>query len=219
LRISILLAVLVASAGVASAGTVNISEVLYDWPSSDDGRVFVELHGPAGFDLNGYTLVGVNGYGGSITHAVDLSGFSIPADGFFVLADRTGSGRTFVANADLTDRNFDLQNGPDSVRLLFGSVVVDAVGYGRFGSSHVFAGEGSPASGVSAGSSVARRFANVDTDDNSADFVTQSGPTPGLGNLAPVAVPTPGSGALGLLGGGMLLIGAVIRRRNRGLRE
>lgn len=54
---------LLASAGVAGAGTVNLSEVQYDWPSSDDGKVFVELYGPAGFDLTGYSVVGVNGYG------------------------------------------------------------------------------------------------------------------------------------------------------------
>lgn len=207
--------VLVASAGVAAAGTVNISEVLYDWPSSDDGKVFVELYGPAGLDLTGYSVVGVNGYGGSTTHSVSLAGATIPPDGFFVLADRTGGGTTFVANADLTDQNFDLQNGPDSVRLLLGSSVVDALGYGSFGSSHVFAGEGSAAPGVSAGSSLARRFANVDTGDNAADFVVRSTPTPGRGPVAPVPAPTPGSGALGLFGGGMLLFGAIRRRRRR----
>lgn len=146
---------------------------------------------------------------------MSLSGSTIPSDGFFVLADRTGGGTTFVANADLTDQNFDLQNGPDSVQLRFGSTVIDALGYGSFGSSHVFAGEGSAAPGVSAGSSLARRFANVDTGDNSADFVALASPTPGRGPVAPVAVPTPGSGALGLLGGGMLLLGSIRRRRRR----
>jgi hypothetical protein len=212
----ICLILLLAGCRIAAAGTVNISEVQYDWPSSDDGHVFVELFGPAGFDLTGYSLVGVNGSGGDTTNQVDLTGFAIPADGFLVVADRTGGGTTFVANADVTDQNFDLQNGPDSVQLLAGSVVIDAVGYGSFGSSTVFAGEGSPASGVSPGASIARRFADVDTDDNSADFVALATPTPGSGPVSTFAAPTPGSAALGLVGLGLLLFGAAARRRRLG---
>ena len=63
--------------------------------------------------------------------------------------------------------NFDFQNGPDSVVLRDAlGTAVDALGYGIFAAGEVFAGEGSPAPDPAAGSSLARVFADVDTDDN-----------------------------------------------------
>ena len=94
--------------------------------------------------------------------------------------------------------DFDIQNGPDSLVLRSGDDLLDAVGFGVFGPEQVFAGEGSPAPDVPAGSSLARRFANVDTDDNASDFVEQAMPTPGSAPLAPV--PEPGVASLCALG-------------------
>ena len=54
------------AAGAASAGPITISEVLYDATGSDDGKVFVELFGPAGLGLDGYTIEGVNGADGAV---------------------------------------------------------------------------------------------------------------------------------------------------------
>jgi hypothetical protein len=78
-------------------------------------------------------------------------------------------------------REFDFQNGPDSVVLHDAGLVLDAVGYGMFGVGEVFAGEGEPAPDVAAGSSLARVFAALDTDDNFSDFEILSEPTPGFG--------------------------------------
>ena len=81
--------------------------------------------------------------------------------------------------------NFDFQNGPDSIVLRDAAgVVLDALGYGVFDVGEVFAGEGAAAPDAPAGSSLARRFANVDTDDNLADFVVLAPPTPGTGAVA-----------------------------------
>lgn len=192
----------------APAGALPlISEVLYDAVGSDTGQSFVELYGTPGTDLTGLFVEGINGSNGSVTDSVALSGL-IPADGFFVVADDQGDGTTLVAEADLI-ASFDFQNGPDSVVLRSASAPVDALGYGDFAPGDVFAGEGAPAPDPPAGSSLARRFANVDSDDNLADFVVLAAPTPGTGPLAPV--PEPGSAVL--FAGGLAGIAAASRRR------
>ena len=182
-----------------------ISEVLYDALGADNGRVFVEIYGAPGTSLVDYSLEGVNGANGAIAPVVVLSG-TIPADGFFVVADTDGSG-TQVANADLV-LDFDFQNGPDSILLRGpGGVLLDAIGYGVFGAGEVFAGEGSAAADPASGRSLARLFANQDTDDNALDFVALETPTPGEG-VAMLTEPP----ALLLLGTGLVL--AWLRRRD-----
>ncbi len=206
-----LLSLALSPAGIpASAAALPLlSEVFYDAVGSDNGQSFVEIHGAPGTDLTGLSVEGINGSDGSVTVSVPLSGV-IPADGIFVLADDMGDGTTLVADADLLG-NFDFQNGPDSVQLLSGASVLDALGYGSFGGGDVFAGEGSAAADPPAGSSLARVFADVDTDDNAADFVALETPTPGT---APVsAIPEPGTSAL--LGFGLAGLGAAGRRRRR----
>lgn len=172
----------------AAAGALPlISEVLYDAAGSDDGYGFVELYGTPGEALDGLTLEGINGANGAAGPVIALSGV-IPDDGLFVVADRTGAGTTFVAEADLL-ANFDFQNGPDSVVLRRDGEVLDALGYGVFGAGEVFAGESAPAPDAAPGESLARHFANVDSGDNAADFGVLASPTPGS---APVqAVPEP----------------------------
>ncbi len=95
-----------------------------------------------------------------------------------------------------------------------GALVLDAVGYGEFAPDEVFAGEGMPAPDAPAGSSLARVFADVDSDDNSLDFEVLAEPTPGSAELQ--AVPEPGSA---LLGSGGLIGLALLGRRRRGYAE
>lgn len=156
-----------------------ISEVFYDAVGSDDGQVFVELYGAPGTDLTGLVVEGINGSNGAVTDSIVLSGL-ISADGFFVVADGFADGTTAVPEADLIG-SFDFQNGPDSVVLHDAGLVLDAVGYGIFGPGEIFAGEGSPAPDAPAGSSLARFFADVDSDDNLSDFEILADPTPGFG--------------------------------------
>lgn len=68
-----------AQAGSVGAGTPWINELHYDNAGADTGE-FVELAGPAGLDLTGYTLTGVNGAGGALYGSVVLSG-SLPDQG------------------------------------------------------------------------------------------------------------------------------------------
>lgn len=179
----------------AGAGAL-ISEVLYDASGSDDGQIFVELWGPAGLALETFVLEGVNGSNGAVGPVVELSG-SIPDDGLFLVADARSDGTSDVTGADLL-ASFDFQNGPDSIVLRQADAVVDAIGYGVFEVDEVFAGEGASAPDVSPGASLARRFANRDTDDNAFDFEVLEEPTPGV---APLAVPEAGASALWMLGG------------------
>lgn len=187
-----------------------ISEVYYDAVGSDNGVSFVEIFGPVGASLEGLVIEGVNGSDGAVSPKLTLGGV-IPSDGFFVVADDAGGGVTTVLGADLV-LNFDFQNGPDSIVLRAGELVLDAVGYGEFAPEEVFAGEGLPAPDGAAGTSVARVFANRDTGDNAVDFAVSEVPTPGSGPLA--AVPEPGAAAL--LGLGLAGIGARGRRGCRG---
>ena len=187
-----------------------LSEVYYDAVGSDDTLVFVELYGAPGTDLSGLVLEGVNGSNGSVGPVVTLSGV-IPLDGLFVVADGDTGGTTAVANADLVT-NFDFQNGPDSIVLRSGAVVLDAIGYGVFGPGEIFAGEGSPAPDPPAGMSLARVFADLDSNDNATDFVVAA-PTPGTAPLS--GVPEPGTaGSLGLGLAGLGCLGRLGRARH-----
>ena len=169
-----------------------ISEVFYDGVGSDNGQSFVELYGAPGTPLDGLVLEGINGSGGAVTVTIALSG-TIAADGLYLLADLDTGGGTQVPEPDAV-ANFDFQNGPDSVVLReVGGAVLDAVGYGVFDSGEVFAGEGSPVADAPAGSSIARLFADVDSDDNAFDFAVLDEPTPGTALLS---VPEPSTGLL-----------------------
>jgi len=188
----------------ASQALPILSEIYYDAPGTDDGQLFVELAGVAGTSLDGFVLEGVNGSNGAVGPTIVLSG-AIGADGLFVVADRMSDGTTLVVGADLL-ANFDFQNGPDSIVLRDGSTILDAVGYGVFSAGEIFAGEGMAAPDVSAGSSLARLFADVDSGNNATDFVVLTTPTPGLADFSPI--PEPGAalllglGLLGLAAGG-----------------
>lgn len=185
-----------------------ISELFYDASGSDAGLAFVELFGSPGESLDGLVLDGVNGGNGSVYTSLVLSGV-IPGDGVFVIGDDAGGGITSVAGADLV-ADVDYQNGPDSVVLRDAAGVLDAVGYGSFGASDIFAGEGNAVPGPSAGSSLARANPLLDSNDNSVDFIALTSPTPGN---VPVVSSVPLPAAFWLFGAGLMAMTSVARRR------
>ncbi|MCB0790789.1 MAG: lamin tail domain-containing protein [Flavobacteriales bacterium] len=86
--------------------SIVINEIRVDQPGADNDEYF-ELAGPAGTSLDGLTyLVIGDGVGGSgvIESVTDLTGSTIPADGFFLAAESTFT----LATADLvTTMNFE----------------------------------------------------------------------------------------------------------------
>lgn len=194
----------------AAPASPVISELFYDAPGSDAGLVFVELFGVPGDSLDGLVLEGINGSGGTVYKTISLGG-TIPADGVFVIGDGS-SATTAVANADMF-ADVDFQNGPDSVVLRAGSLVLDALAYGSFGPDDVFAGEGSAAPGAPAGASIARFNPAFDSGDNAADFVLFETPTPGV---VPGVAAVPLPPAVVMFGSGLLSL-LVTRRRSTGI--
>lgn len=152
-----------------------ITEILYDDEGTDD-NVWIELWAPPGSSLVGLVIEAVNGANGNVYDSFALSG-TAPADGFVLIIHTTATNPALVAAADFVDGIADLQNGPDSVRLVNNGVVIDALGYGNFGNA-VFAGEGNSAPDVAVDHSLARVATFVDTNDNAADFYNDATPTP-----------------------------------------
>ncbi len=170
--------------------TLTINELVYDDPGSDDNQ-FVELHYNLGaLDLTGYTLVHYDGSSGGDIWAIDLSTYSIAADGLFVI------GSANIAEADLLftdagESDAPLTRGPDGVVLyldygLATQTVIDAIAYEGLGNLPVEAIEGAASEGTDDGddaTSIGRFPDGEDTDDNSIDVQQMWFATPGLPNL------------------------------------
>jgi hypothetical protein len=172
----------VVTVGTAPPPAVLINEVAYDGPGGTDPEtVFIELWGPAGADLSGFTLVAINGSTGSIYDTIDLNGQTIPDDGFFVMT-HSGANTATAAASDMTDDGVDLQNGDDALQLHHDGSAVDAVAYGADAASH---GEGTAAEDVAEGWALTRGSAHADTGNNADDFKPTAFPSPGGNTRAP----------------------------------
>lgn len=116
-----------AAAVPGADSTVFINEIHYDNDGTDAGE-FVEVAGPAGTDLSGWSLVLYNGNGGAPYDTETLAG-TIPSQG-------GGYGTVSVATAGI-------QNGaPDGIALVNGTTLVQFLSY-----EGSFAAVGGPAGG------------------------------------------------------------------------
>lgn len=163
-----------------------IHEVLYDAAGSDtDGNEFIELYGTPGADLDHYQILLINGSDGEVLDTINLKAHSkIRENGLFLIADaRTNaSNASNIAGADLID-NFDPQNGPDAIQVLDPQGrLVDALCYGNgslpLARNGLETCEGAAAPDVAGGHSLSRQQGG-DSNDNAADFIDLSQPTPG----------------------------------------
>jgi hypothetical protein len=162
---------------------IVINEFLYD-TDGDDVGCFIELYGSLDLSLEGFSLVMVNGSDGRDKKVIDLSGHSIPPDGFFVV----GQDST-VPNVDLIDSLADFENGPETIHLRKAGFLYDAVAYGYFPPEEFFMGESWPAYDpvYPFGFSLGRYPDGTDTDHNRKDFYVygSSAHTPGTANPGP----------------------------------
>lgn len=165
---------------------VVLNEIYYDAPGSDtDGVVFIELRGAAGLDLSGLQVLMINGDNGSITDSIILpTGSRITDSGLFVIADQsTGSSSSHVAIFDLID-NFDPQNGPDAIQIIFNGELLDCLAYGDVKVTQAENGldivEGVSAPSISSGHSLSRQEDAEDSQDNASDFFENTLPSPGI---------------------------------------
>lgn len=185
-----------------SCAAVVINEVFFQSAQGDDGRTYVELAGPGGADVSGYTIADLSSDGGLIADGdfgvgeVDglvrlPAGTRLPADGYLIIADATSAGSSLVANVtpgvDLLVRDIDLADGPGSVQLISATGgLVDVVGHdpasaaleSAVGFNGLATFEGSVAKTPPVGQTLARAADNADTDFNSNDFRSR-GLTPG----------------------------------------
>jgi|GEM_PF-1245511 len=173
-----------------------INEFDADQPGADAAE-FVELYNNSSEEqsLDGLVVVMFNGNGDTVSDAFDLSGYTIPANGFFVL------GNAGVPNLDLEIDTNSLQNGPgDAIAVFSGSAadypfgtsvvgipgtLVDAVVYdgddtelqAALDPAGVSIPEGDPEQALARATDGGSAF-------GSAAFVAQA-PTPGTTNVIP----------------------------------
>jgi len=104
------------AAGRAAAQELHLNEIYASHQFSDD-REFIELIGTPGMSLDGYMVLMIDGESpvtdGLLDRAWDLSGLTVPQDGFFVLGD------TITANVDFVMATDNiLENGTETFYLV-----------------------------------------------------------------------------------------------------
>ncbi len=162
-----------------STPPVVLNEVFYDPSGADAGFHFVELinRAEAAVSLAGWRLESGDGAGAERWRTLwtGTAGDVVAPRARFVI----GEGRV----SPTPDRvlAFDLENGPDAVRLVAVDGAQDVLGYGPLTFASYF--EGRPAPDVASGFALARLPDGADTDDNAADWAAVSPPSPGAANL------------------------------------
>ena len=119
---------------MAQAATpVFINEIHYDDNGTTDSGEAIEIAGPAGTDLSGWSIVLYNGNGGAVYNTKNLSG---------TITDQTGNG---FGTLSFSYPSNGIQNGsPDGIALVNGSTVVQFLSY----EPSPFAAVGGPANGM-----------------------------------------------------------------------
>ena len=210
---------LACSFSATSHAAIIINEIDYDQAGVDTAE-FIELFntGTATTSLDDFVIELINGATSSSYRSIDLSGFSINADGYFVIC----SDSTTVANCDysFTSSSSWFQNGsPDAIGLFENDLLIDSLSYEGELSPFTEGGILTVSDNNTDVVSIARILNGIDSDDNAVDFQL-SCITPGSANIAgmgdcsvssPSAVPLPAS--VWLLGSGIIGLVGLARRK------
>jgi len=197
----------------SSHASVVINEIDYDQPGTDNAE-FIELFnsGITTISLDNFSVDLINGSNSSTYRNIDLSGFSINSNSYFVIC----SDASTVANCNysFTTSNGWFQNGaPDAVGLYENSILLDSLSYEGLLSPFTEGGSLTITDSNSETLSLARITDGIDSNNNALDFQL-SCITPGTANLGgsgncstnlstvpvPAAVWLFGSGLIGLVG-------------------
>jgi len=194
-----------------SNAAIIINEFDYDQAGSDTAE-FIELFntGETAISLNNYSIELINGNNSSIYRTINLTGFSINTNDYFVVCGNA----SLVANCDysFTSSSSWLQNGaPDAIALLENGNLLDSISYEGLLSPYT---EGSFLTVKDNNSNTVSISRFMDSNDNALDYDLGC-ITPGSQNIAGTgncsinnisSVPVPaaiwlfGSGILGLIG-------------------
>ena len=198
----------------SSHAAIIINEIDYDQPGADTAE-FIELFntGTSDTSLNNYSIDLINQNASSVYRSIDLSGFKITANDYFVICGDA----SLVANCDysFTSASSWFQNGTkDAIGLYENTTLLDSLSYEGlvtpFTEGDALIAKDSNKNIVS----LSRIADGIDSNNNNLDF--QLGCiTPGSANIAGMgdcsrpninAVPLPaaawlfGSGLVGLIG-------------------
>jgi len=206
--------VIIGSIAFNSHAAIIINEIDYDQPGADTAE-FIELFntGTSDVSLNDYSIDLINQNASSIYKNINLSGFNISANGYFVICGDA----SLVANCDysFTSASSWFQNGTkDAIGLYNNLTLLDSLSYEGLVTPFT---EGDALIAKDNNSdivSLSRITNGIDSNNNNLDF--QLGCiTPGSANIAGTgncsvssisAVPLPaavwlfGSGLIGLVG-------------------
>ncbi len=170
--------------------TLVLSEIQTGGASASDEFIEIANQGSSATDLLGLEVVYATSAGSTVTRKVawDTSRVLVPGQRF-LLANALG---IYAALADATYSGGTAATGGAVALRIVGGSVIDAVGWGDATNGFV---EGGAALAPPAGSSIERSPGGAagnatDSNDNTADWFVQGGPTPQ--NLSAPLVPQPG---------------------------
>jgi predicted extracellular nuclease len=202
-----------------SHAVVVINEIDYDNPGTDEAE-FIELFnsGTSTISLDNYFLDLINGSTSSAYRSIDLSGFSIAANDYFVVC---GGSASTVANCsyNFTTTNGWIQNGsPDAVALYENNSLIDSLSYEGVLVPFTEGNTLSISDNNSEILSISRVINGLDSNDNALDFqlgcITPGSPNiAGSGDCSTPLNPVPVPAAIWLFGAGLIGLVGVARKR------
>jgi len=155
---------------VLAADHLVISQALYDPVTTETGGEAIELYNPTMKDISlvGYVIK-------TKTSATDviLPNATIKSKGFYLIGDAGWSinkDNVNYSNADYED-TFTLVNTDGGLALTFNGTVIDSLGWGNSSNLASDLFEGSTANGMKEGYSLKRLNLDIDTNNNSLDFI------------------------------------------------